>query len=127
MVSVGLYSWYVEQRKQQLTLVSSHQHHIEHHYRCHDELPSLSPLVSPPPSTPTGRLIHISAGIPKRSKAKLMSECDQELATVLFSREKDKNRTTDKKPTKEADAIRQRCVCISQIFIFLSFGCLYIF
>ncbi|XP_028394320.1 nephrocystin-4-like [Dendronephthya gigantea] len=47
-------------------------------------------------------------GVPKRSKAKLMSECDQELATVLFSRDKDKNRNNDKKPTKQADAIRQR-------------------
>lgn len=37
-----------------------------------------------------------------------MSECDQELATVLFSREKEKNGSTSKKPTKEADAIRQR-------------------
>ena len=36
-----------------------------------------------------------------------MSECDQELATVLFSREKDKNKNSSN-PTNEADAIRQR-------------------
>jgi hypothetical protein len=80
-----------------------------------------------PPTSPTGQLFHISVGIPKRSKAKLMSECDQELATVLFSREKDKNRSTDKKPTKEADAIRQRCVCLSQKHFVLVFclSCLF--
>ena len=56
----------------------------------------------------------ILSGFMKKSKAKLMSECDHELAAVLFSREKDKNRTRVEKITSEADAIRKRQILPTQ-------------
>ena len=59
-------------------------------------------------------LSRILSGFMKKSKAKLMSECDHELAAVLFSREKDKNRTRVEKITSEADAIRKRQILPTQ-------------
>ncbi|XP_046850073.1 nephrocystin-4-like isoform X2 [Xenia sp. Carnegie-2017] len=45
---------------------------------------------------------------PTRSKAKLMKECDRELARVLLSRDANKKGTSDGRPIKESDAVRQR-------------------